>query len=188
MRERPFDPLHLDIRTFASRAEALDGELELSQLKRLSASLHPAPSPGAQKPLVWQASGELRPMRGQPDQPWLTLHADAHVQLTCQRCLQAVEVPLGLDNEYRFVPDEATAAALDIEAEEDVLVESRSFNLAALIEDEMLLALPLIPRHEGSCPQPLVVPPDLGDAAIETAPADKPFAVLAGLKTRKTLD
>lgn len=188
MRERPFDPLHLDIRVFAGQEGVLDGEIELGQLERLSASSHPGPSTATQKPLAWQASGELRAVRGQPAQPWLTLRADALVRLTCQRCLRAVEVSLSLDNEYRFVPDETTAAALDIEAEEDVLVESRSFDLTVLIEDEMLLALPLVPRHEGPCPQPLVAPPDPVDAAIELAPADKPFAVLAGLKTRKTVD
>ncbi len=186
MRERPFDPRHLDVRAFADRAAALDGDIELGQLERLGASVHPETPPAAQQHLRWRAKGVLRPVSGGRAEPWLELQADTTVRLTCQRCLQAVEFPIELDRSFRFVSDETTAAALDIEAEEDVLVESRSFDLLALIEDEILLALPLVPRHEGVCPQPLRAPPDPVAAAIEQASSAKPFAALAGLKVRKT--
>ncbi len=181
-----FDPRHLDIRAFADRSAELEGELSLRELKRLAASTHPETPLAADEMLRWRASGELRPVRGAPAQPWLRLEADTVVRLTCQRCLQAVEVPLQVDAEFRFVADEKTAAQLDADAAEDLLVESRSLNLPALIEDEMLLALPLIPRHEDGCPQPLHAPPDPVAAAIEVEPHEKPFAALAGLKSRKT--
>ncbi len=57
-----------------------------------------------------------------------------------------------VDRSFRFVADEDTAAALDDEAEEDVLALSRSFDLLALVEDELLMALPVVPRHE-VCPR-----------------------------------
>ena len=50
---------------------------------------------------------------------------------------------------------------------------------AYLIEDELLLALPLVPRHE-QCPEPLPRAFVEDDPAID--PADNPFAVLAALK------
>ncbi len=188
MHGRTFDPLHLDIRPFADRSAELEGELPLRQLPRLLDMTHPESPPAADESVAWRASGESRPVRGAPNQPWLHLDADTVVRLTCQRCLQAVFVPLRVNADFRFVNDEKTAAELDPDAEEDLLVESRSFSLPALIEDELLLALPLIPRHEGGCPQPLQAPPDPVAAAIDSAPGDKPFAALAGLKLRKTAD
>lgn len=185
MRGKSFDPRHLDVRAFADRSAVLAGELELRSLQRLGASSHADTPPGADEKLHWRVSGEMRAARGSPPQPWLRLHADAMVRLTCQRCLQAVEVPLQVDSEFRFVADEATAAELDVDAEEDLLVESRSFNLASLIEDEMLLALPLVPRHEDGCPEPLQPTAEPAGVAVELEQRDRPFAALAGLKVRK---
>lgn len=186
MRARPFDPRHLDIAAFAEKAAVLEGDLPLGQLQRLCDSAHAEAPPAADEFVRWRAVGERRAAAGAQQQNWLQLRAHTTLRLTCQRCLQAVACPLSLDSEFRFVGDETTAAAIDIDAEEDVLVESRSFNLFGLIEDELLLALPLVPRHEGRCPQPLRAPPDPAAAAMAAAPQDKPFAALAGLKVRKT--
>ncbi len=186
MREKTFNPSHLDIRRFAERAASLEGEIELAGCERLSASTHVDGPPSADPRIRWRAQGELRRGPGGEQQVWLLLRARATVHLTCQRCLGAMECPLDVERSFRFVVDEATAATLDIDSDEDVLVESRSFDLCALIEDELLLALPLVPRHEGSCPQALQAPADPVAAAIELAAPDNPFAVLARLKGRKT--
>jgi len=78
-----------------------------------------------------------------------------------------------------FVEGEDAAAALDAESEDDVLALTPALDLEALIEDELLPALPLIPRH-GVCPEPLPRPfIDEDGAAV---PADNPFAALAALK------
>lgn len=188
MRGKPLDPKHLDIRAFADRSGELTGELPLQAMRRLCDSAHPEAPPAEGEVARWQADAAMRKVRGSPDQPWLNLHVEATVRLTCQRCLQAVTVPLQVDSEFRFVPDEATAAELDADSDEDLLVESRSLNLPSLIEDELLLALPLVPRHEGACPEPLRAPADPVAAAVEVAPRDKPFAALAGFKLRKTAD
>jgi uncharacterized protein len=55
---------------------------------------------------------------------------------------------------------------------------TRSLDLVSLVEDELLLALPLVPRHE-VCPQPL--PMSHGDD-VQEEPAPNPFAALAVLK------
>jgi uncharacterized protein len=76
------------------------------------------------------------------------------------------------------------AAAQDETSEEDVLALSRDFNLFELIEDEVLMSLPLVPRHE-VCPVAVklaVVDPDF-ESALEDKP--KPFAALAKLRTSK---
>jgi len=106
--------------------------------------------------------------------------------MECQRCLTPVDVPLEVDRAFRFVADEATAEALDDESDEDLLAMSREFDLHELIEDELLMALPVVPKHD-ECPS--VVPLASSDDDFEEANADKPnpFAALAGLKkdTRK---
>ena len=75
---------------------------------------------------------------------------------------------------------EETAAELDADTEDDVLAMTRALDVQALLEDELLLSLPLVPRHL-VCPDPLVVPPD-GAPDVDTAEKPQPFAALAALK------
>ena len=76
---------------------------------------------------------------------------------------------------------EAAAQALDDEVEDDVLVISRDFDALALVEDELILSLPLVPLHE-LCPETL--PMSVADPAFEAAAErPNPFGVLASLKT-----
>ena len=93
------------------------------------------------------------------------------------RCLQPVALDLEVLRPLRFVADETTAAALDADSDDDVLVASRNLDLHELVEDELLLALPLVPKHE-RCQRNL--PMAVGDVAAEPAP--NPFAALAALK------
>jgi uncharacterized protein len=85
-----------------------------------------------------------------------------------------------VDRWFRFVADEATADAEDEESEEDVLVMEPRFDLHSLIEDELLLALPLIPMHD-VCPEPVRM--SAGELP-EPAETEKPhpFAALAALR------
>ena len=112
---------------------------------------------------------------------WLHLQADCSVPMVCQRCLEVAEIALHAERSFRFVKDEATAEVLDDEAEEDLLAISKDFNLRELIEDELLMELPLVPMHE-VCPA--VVPMASSDEDFEQAVTEKtnPFAVLAGLR------
>ncbi|MGE0673634.1 MAG: DUF177 domain-containing protein, partial [Methylibium sp.] len=110
--------------------------------------------------------------------------ARTSVRLQCQRCLAPVEVALDCDRWFQFVATEDAAAALDADSEDDVLELTRALDLRELVEDEFLLSLPVVPRHD-RCPEPLVVPGDVL-AAEPVAPAkENPFAVLQALKTPK---
>jgi len=100
------------------------------------------------------------------------------VPLECQRCLKAVAVPLATERSFLFVHGEDAAAQLDTDSEDDVLALTRALDLRELIEDELLLALPIVPRHE-VCPVPLVAPVD-DEGVVEEKP--NPFAALAALK------
>ena len=115
----------------------------------------------------------------------MNLEARVDLPMTCQRCLEPVAVPLEVERVYRFVADETIASAEDDESEEDLLVYSREFNLVELIEDELLMEMPLVPRHE-HCPADAV--PAALMAAQEAGVTEKrpnPFAVLGQLKGDK---
>jgi len=179
MKQRAFDPLRLDVAAFAADASALEGARAVSEFHRLSESVL-APLPDApMEPVRWGAQGETRPRRGGAPELWLHLQADTVVQLQCQRCLQAMTVPLAVERSFRFVRDEAEAEAEDPDSDEDVLALSRTLDLFALVEDELILELPLVPRHD-VCPQPLPVPQD--EPLEEDEPRPNPFAKLAALK------
>ena len=185
------DPLRLPVAQFAADAQELDGDWAVAELPRLADSECP-PDAGStvsraaaepERRVHWHAIGFHKPVGGQ-QQIWMSLTADADVVLQCQRCLLPLDEHVQVDRHFHFVEDEATAAALDDEMEDDVLVLTRSLNLRELVEDEMLLALPLVPRHE-VCPEPL--PRAFGDVEI-VEEAAHPFAALAMLRKDKDGD
>ena len=180
MSSRDFDPSRLDVTAFAKAAGELDGEWPLSTLPRLTESTVEDALLASGAGVNWRARGELRPMRGAESQVWLHVKAAADLPLECQRCLKAVDVPLQIDRHFLFVHGEDTAAQLDADNEDDVMALTRALDLRELIEDEMLLALPIVPRHE-VCPKPLVAAAGTPDLPEEKP---NPFAVLAALKSR----
>lgn len=158
----------------------LDGEEPVARFERL---LGETQGRGPESPVAWSARGELRnPNHHQPD-IWLHLKAGVTLSLTCQRCLAPVDVRVTADRSFRFAPDETAAAAEDDASEEDVLALSRSFDLEGLVEDELLMEMPLAPRHETCLPVSMAVE----DEGFEGSSArqENPFAVLGRLKNGK---
>lgn len=177
MKSKSIDPRRLDVAALAADHAELAGAWPLRELARLAESALIDETPDAQ--VHWQAAGELRPLPGGVAEVWLHLKAEVDLALSCQRCLGPVHDTVRVDRALRFVADEQQAAALDAELEDDVLSLERVLDLAELIEDELLLALPLVPRHD-ECPVPLPLTED--PAPEQERP--NPFAVLAQLKTK----
>lgn len=114
-----------------------------------------------------------------PERLWLHLEVRARLPQTCQRCLGVYAQPVEVDRWFRFVADEATAQAEDDDCEEDLLVMAPRLDLLQLIEDELLMGLPLVPMHE-TCPQPVRL--GAGEADRQTGGTVHPFAALAALR------
>jgi uncharacterized protein len=169
MTERRFDPQRLDVAAFARAGGRLRGDWPLAGFARLLQDAHAA----AGQAVAWSAAGECRSGAAGPDQTWLHLRAQAEVVMPCQRCLQPMAVALAVDRRFRFVADEAQAERLDADSEDDVLVLEPALDLQALLEDELILALPLVPRH-AQCTLPA------GAATVDEAA--HPFAGLAALR------
>jgi len=172
-------PPPLDVQAFAEAATRREGRDTLSNYERL---MQETQGLGGDLPLSWAAQGELRTDAIGASQAWLHLTVAARLPLTCQRCLGPADIQVAVDRWFRFVATEAVAEAADDDAEEDLLVTSRQFNLAGLVEDEVLMGLPLVPRHD-QCPPGLTMA--VSDPGFEAAQPEKPhpFAALAKLRS-----
>lgn len=174
----------LNIQAFAQEAVPYAETTPLQQFSRLA---HETSLKQDDATVVWQASAELRKGSTPEDDVWLHLQATTKLALTCQRCMTALSMPLEVNQWYRFVASEEVAMLQDDESEEDLLVMEPQFDLLAVLEDELLMALPLVPMHE-QCPVPPVMQSAQSGAeeeALTLAEKPNPFAVLAQLKGKK---
>ncbi len=172
---RTLQPQRLNLAALAQEGQPFSGQTALAELARLAADV-PADAPPV-PPVAWSTRAEWRARPGGSDQLWLHLQAQAQVPLTCQRCLAAETEEVAVDRWFRFVDSEEQADAEDEDCEEDLLVQAPQFDLLALLEDELIMSLPLVPMH-AQCPQPPVL--QAGEEAVAEPP--HPFAALAQLR------
>lgn len=173
------DPRRLDVAAFAAANGELKGEWEISSLRRLMSATPASASAEGPVSVSWQVRGERLPLLAAGARPAVLIEAEAEVTLECQRCLQPMRWPLQARRRIFFVEGEDAAAALDAENDDDVLALVPALDLQALVEDELLLALPIVPRHD-VCPEPL--PRAFVEEERQNAPEESPFAALAVLK------
>jgi uncharacterized protein len=187
--KRESAPIRLDVIEFTETAASLSGVESTAGYPRLAAELAP-PSPdethSTAEPasVAWHIEGERRIGADGASVPWMYVRAEADVSLVCQRCLTPVAMNLLVDRWFRFAADEATAEAEDELADEDVLVVARDFDVHGLVEDELLMEIPITPRHD-------VCPVEIRLSAVDAAYEEgenvpvNPFAVLGNLRPRK---
>ncbi|HLX80668.1 MAG TPA: DUF177 domain-containing protein [Burkholderiales bacterium] len=93
--------------------------------------------------------GELRGVPEELGCPALRLRVDGALQLVCQRCLGALDYPLHIEVSLHLAATQAEIDADSLQAEgPERIVASREMPVRDLVEDEVLLAIPLAPRHE----------------------------------------
>lgn len=88
-----------------------------------------------------------RDVRGRPQ---LHCRVKAEVEMQCQRCLKPVSVAVDSDRLLYLAASEADADRLEAAlADEDieVIVAGQNLDLAGVVEDEVLLSLPIVPMH-----------------------------------------
>ena len=158
--------LVIDSLAFSAQGESLAGRLALSRCSRLVSALE-------------QTDGEfdfrVSGVTGAEGEPMLVLEVSGLLSLRCQRCLKPLEHPLKIVQEYELREglDADTPTQEDMEDDSrDFLEASRSLDVASLIEDEVLLALPVVPRHD-ACDLP---------GQGRNPEAASPFGVLLSIK------
>lgn len=164
-------PVHIDPIRFAEIGRELKGRIALAEMERLSAMLLDNGG-DVQAELSFGVDHEgIRFMRGR---------VSAVVKLQCQRCLgvlpQAIEAEMLLGFVSERDPRELPSYY------EPLPVGHEPIFLRDIIEDELILSLPIVPKHaEGQCPkQPQAGTEDSKES--HSASEANPFAVLAGLK------
>lgn len=157
----------LEIAALVAQGSKLDFLCELNSLSRLAPMLRDTRG-NVNGRFRFHSEGGLAAAVGR---------LQATLALTCQRCLDEVAVPV--DTECRLVFAEQEWVDLQLPADyELVTTHGGRISLAELVEDELLLALPLVAMHgEGSdCrPQPA------GESTAAREPTQRPFAGLRGL-------
>ena len=152
----PADLRELDLFEFAQSGRQAAGAVRVSQLPRMLNEV-PADAPDRDTVFTWQAEGSTQPELQdngiEAPQPYLRLAVHGSVWIECQRCLSPYSQHLDVDATYRIVATEAEADEYPLDDDEvEVIVGSRQFDLVDLIEEELLLSLPLVPKHD-VCPE-----------------------------------
>jgi uncharacterized protein len=164
-------PPHVDPRKLADRGTTLQGEVPLADLERLCDPLSDTLG-SVQAKFVFERD----------ERRSVVIHSsiDVEVKMVCQRCLELVTLPIHSECSYAVVKEGANTQSLPkgydvLELGEDPL------DLLALIEEELLLALPIVPAHD---PQECQQPADnqVSESSEDEVTRSNPFSVLAQLK------
>jgi len=150
----------------------ISGTRDLLEFSRLIEGLPPQTS----DKISWSLHGES----ASADRRYIEVRAQGRVTLECQRCLQPFVVPLLVENRLEVV---RSPSELEDDEEIERIVGSPKFDVLELIEDELILSLPPVPKHD-VCPSA----PGSSDSAEQPdaeAGRPSPFAVLEKLKKER---
>ncbi|HET7267004.1 MAG TPA: YceD family protein [Oleiagrimonas sp.] len=120
--------------------------------------------------------------RGELGTAMLVVHAEASLTLICQRSLEPFALPVTVDSQLGLIRSEREEAGLP-PGFEPLMVTDDQVQPAAVIEDELLLAVPLVPVSPQSEWPEEGLESEAPDAPPETE-QDNPFAVLRELKRK----
>ena len=167
-------PEYLDLIQKAKLGAEIDGEWPISKLDRIADQL-------VSNDGVLAAKLEL----GQQEK-LLFLKGSISVTLavTCQRCMQAMDLPLNAEICLALITHEGQEDQLP-DGFEPLLVEDSKMRLPDILEDELLLAMPLVPMHDSDCSEYLQQQKQRQAVEAEQDEAEKekqnPFSVLKDL-------
>ena len=173
-------PIRFDPVNFADHARQLEGLVATQAMKRLAANVLSA------DPMV---EAKLNISRGLLGYPLVSGQISTVVDMRCERCLDEVNIELSLDIAVLVKPEEDILPENEqIKGEDEPEFheyDGKSLVLSDLIEEELLLALPLVPKHQdiSLCNQDMVAWLAANEApskeqATSSGRAENPFAIL----------
>ena len=162
-----FDRPVVDSMTFARESEELSGQAAIENLTRLHDAL--ADKTGA-------ISYRLRGFVNAEEKPTLRLSVSGDLKLVCQRCLAPVDFRIDSEREFELVAQgtELSDPADEADDVEQIYAEP-NLDVVVLIEDEVILSLPMVSSHEPGRCQGLPSPGSVAEAV-------SPFGKLAMLR------
>ena len=163
----------MDPITLAEQGARLAGELPLCAMLRLTSGCEVGED---------MASVELKFAREPHGLLYLRARITARLRLVCQRCLQPMALLLQVEPVLALMlPGESQTG---VPEEVEPLVVEPDWSLASWVEDELLLAMPMMPRHPpGECDTRKVPPRKVTEIEVKTE-RPNPFAVLEKLRKR----
>ena len=169
-------PKEIDPFRLAQNGLKLGGKIPQAELPRLMKSLH------SNNDVV---SVDLAFDIDEVGTPYMRGEFKTVVSIMCERCRQTMTLKLNVDCLLALIIGERKIEGLAEQYDPWVLENSDPVLLSTVIEDELILALPLVPRHDEMC-----LPDEAWSSADENMEVDddkpeSPFAVLAKLKTKE---
>jgi uncharacterized protein len=162
-----FDRAVVDSVAFARESGELRATVAVAGLARLHDALFD--QSGA---IAYGLAGRV----DQEGKPSLRLALDGELVLRCQRCLGPVRFRFEAVRNFLLVPaDQALSDPADEAEDTEQLYADPKLDVIALVEDEVILGLPMVAGHEeGACAAPL--------PKAEAGRRESPFNALADLK------
>lgn len=164
----PMLPRWIVARKLAARGQVLSGAIAARDLSRLSAAVLAADA-RVEVELEFTPGDQISEIHGR---------VRVGVTLTCERCLEPVEVALAAAPALGLVRSDEEAARLPTRLE-PCLLAAEELDLFDLVEEELLLTLPIVARHREECCRLRSVEPATADTA------ESPFRVLERLKLQR---
>lgn len=158
--------------SLAENGQALEGELPLAKMPRLAEQLD------SDSGMVGVAI-----QFGCDDQniPFMKGTLKTELVVACQRCMESMQIPLEIDVSLALIQSPAEADSLPTHYE-PLVIESSRLSLLTVVEDELMLALPIVAVHDtAECHAGETVP-----SAQQQDNGSNPFSVLAELKKDQT--
>ncbi|MSP87185.1 MAG: hypothetical protein EXR38_05115 [Methylotenera sp.] len=167
--------LFIDNLAFAKKNERIAGVLSLADCPRLNELLqHFAEVSESNSIPAGSISYTLQGKTDAAGQSLLSLSLTTHLSTTCQRCLSDMPLQLTLNFNYLIgALSEADLSAAEVDSSDDFDLQqaSQHMDIIALLEDEIIMAMPIAPTHDQYC----------GEIVSQSGEKPNPFAVLKGL-------
>jgi uncharacterized protein len=158
----------------ADSGETLQGSMRVRSMSRLADFLHDTEGEVDVELLFGIDARRIRYVQGS---------LKTTLNLVCQRCLQPLAFPLAIEMKLGLVYSEASAQELQ-EAYDPLIMDQPRLDLWLLVEDELMLALPIVPMHAiGECgfDRELITAPGSGPTAASENETRRPFENLVDL-------
>ena len=166
-------PVSIDALKLCQQGVQISGFFPLLRLQRLSQQLYIAEG-NVQTELSFGVDQQSRKI--------VSGHLEAVLPLVCQRCLERIDISVTTELSLALVWNDDQAAQLP-RTLDPVFMDGEDLDLLEIVEEELLLALPLVAIHdEGVCQPPKILVEQVDvDEPVETKV--NPFQMLAALKT-----
>lgn len=167
-------PKELDPFRFAHNGIHLSGQIPLSSMRRLTDLL--VTDDG-------MVDVDMHFDIDETGLPFMQGQFKTNIQMICERCMSPMDLQLDISALLGIIRHERKVEGLADQYEPWIIEDAKQVDPAQMVEDELILALPIVPKHDYAC-----LSDDVWQSGEEEIEADKPaspFAVLAALKAKK---